>query len=355
MSAEPTIDRSKLSIKVDDKLVRFIGIPFFGLVIPSATGLIDLSAGLSLPVVLSYLYYILTAGIIWEGNRFLLFRYYHIIFDTGSDIKKYVLILGLNIFYTLPVSAILLYAWKWVTDASQVQPNVLWITSVIIIVCVIFVTNMYEKALLVKHSENEMLKSAKLEKDKVQAELAALKNQIDPHFMFNALNSVSYLIEKDTQMAQQFVDKLAEVYRYILKSKEKDLVLLADELDFMHAYASLIKLRFRDALILEVDAINKTGSQYLIPPISIMFAIENAVKHNELSEKNRLYLKVEFYNDNLLIINKLNLRNSVKHSTRTGLINLNERFERLIGKEINYGVEGEQFKLVLPLLKLHLA
>jgi len=340
-------------IKVDDKLVRIIGIPFFGLVIPNATGLVNWAESSYVFNVFSHLYFIFIAAVIWEGNRFLLFRNYQTIFESPSILKKYVLILGLNVFYTLPVSIILLFLWKWLTHLPHIRTEIILVTSMIIIICVIFISNMYEKVLLVKHTETEKLRSAQLEKAKIQAELEALKNQIDPHFMFNALNAISYLIDKDTLQAQKFIDNLAEVYRYILKSKDKDLVLLEDELVFVNAYAELIRLRYNESFHLHMELDAGRSMNFLVPPISIMVAIENVVKHNEMSEKHRMTLRIKQDEDSLVISNVIKLKKQVTNSTKTGLKNLNERFEKLVGRSILINDSEGIFRLQLPLLKLN--
>ena len=338
-------------VSIDDQVVRLIGIPFFGLVIPSATGLISFEGGLTLDVILSHLYFIAIAAIVWQGNRYLVLRYYPVIFKGTSRLQKFTLTLGLNIFYTGPVAFLLLALWKSLT-ASTVSYQVLLITTVVIVVCVLFVTNIYEKVLFAKHTELEQLKTAELERAKIQAELEALKNQIDPHFMFNALNSVSYLVDFAPVKAKSFVESLADVYRYILRSKEKDLVLLRDEIDFMQSYARLMSLRHEDAFEINLVDIKEQENKYLIPPVSLMVAVENAVKHNEVSRSNHLVLDVRFSDESIVVHNKKIKRKLDRPSTKIGLQNLNDRFQKIIGKGISLTQSEEFFTLQMPLLKL---
>lgn len=236
---------------------------------------------------------------------------------------------------------------NWVSDQIIIN-NV-----ILIVVCVIFVTNVYEKALFTKQSDREKVKLEQLERGKVQAELEALKNQIDPHFMFNALNNLSYLIDHDSKRAQKFINNLAEVYRYILRSKNKDLVLLQEELSFLESYRSLLELRYGTAFKMELKLNGLPLSDYLLPPVSIMVAVENAVKHNEISKRNQLILHVECKDYALRFTNKISHRKFIKDSTKTGLENLNERFKRLSGKEIQIENNTGYFCLTLPLLKLN--
>jgi LytS/YehU family sensor histidine kinase len=105
----------------------------------------------------------------------------------------------------------------------------------------------------VKETESEMLKNEQLERAKAEAELEALKNQIDPHFIFNSLNTLSHLIEEKPVKAKQFNDNLADVYRYILQNKARDLVLLREEMIFLENYFSLLKIRFDKAVELKIN------------------------------------------------------------------------------------------------------
>ncbi len=339
---------------LDDTVVRLIGVPFFGLVIPSATGLIDRTVLPAYLIVVYYLWFVFTAWMVWEGNRYLLFRYHSVILQSQSLIQKYLTMIGLNLFYTIPAALVLLFGWKWAAAADYVPPRQIYLTVAVIAVCVIFVSNMYEKVLLVKLSEQEKLVAEQLQRSKVQAELEALKNQIDPHFMFNALNSLSFLIENDANKARQYTENLAEVYRYILQSKEKDMVLLQDEIDFMNLYVSLLELRYEDAFRVNLGFDSKAqGQSYLIPPVSMMIAVENAVKHNELSTTSRLVLDIDCTGDELIISNKLRRRKTSLPSTHSGLKNLDERFDKLLGKSIRSIQEGGRFTLRMPLLKIN--
>lgn len=338
---------------VDDRLVRMIGIPFFGLVIPSATGLME---GVSFTVqqqVLSYLFFIFLAGSVWEGNRFLLFRFYPIIYRSHSIGQKYLMMTGLNIFYTAPITLILIYLWQWLFEGIDLPVNVLLISVVTTVVCVIFVTNVYEKVLFNKQSDIDRLEREQLERARVQAELEALKNQIDPHFMFNTLNSISYLVEKDPSKAQLFIENLADVYRYILKSKDKELVLLREEMAFMQSYASLMKLRHEDAFSVRINFNRTDLSEYLIPPVSMMVAVENAVKHNEVSSSHKLLVDIEHSDDRIDIVNRVFAKRNARESTGMGLKNLDERFTKTLGQSISIIRDNGMFRLRLPILKLN--
>ena len=129
-----------------------------------------------------------------------------------------------------------------------------------------------------------------MERAKAEAELEALKNQIDPHFIFNSLNTLSHLIEEKPVKAKQFNDNLADVYRYILQNKARDLVLLREEMVFLENYFSLLKIRFEKAVQMKIIVDESEMDQYLVPPISLQILAENAIKHNEFSDTRTIGL-----------------------------------------------------------------
>lgn len=198
---------------IDDKWVRRIGIPFFGLAIPSVTGLVELHGVPALFVMASYLYFILIAGLIWEGNRYLLFRYYPEIFQSRSAIRKYALMTGVNIFYTVPVAAVLLYSWKWLANGTNIEPRAIWITTAVIVVFVIFISNMYEKVLLMKYVHRENQRKLAVEKINADAIRKGVEGRLivrkgmdycplqtmDIAYIFTE-NKISFVIDKKGQL-----------------------------------------------------------------------------------------------------------------------------------------------------------
>src|SRR5205085_8327396 len=128
-------------------------------------------------------------------------------------------------FYTIPLSVLMLTGWYKIFTDGDINKQIIFTSTLIIMICVVFITHVYETAFLVKESESEMVRNEQLERAKAEAELEALKNQIDPHFMFNSLNTISYLIDENPAKAKEFNEHLADVYRYILQNKSRDLVM----------------------------------------------------------------------------------------------------------------------------------
>jgi sensor histidine kinase YesM len=340
-------------VKLNDTTMRLIGIPFFGIAIPNLTGLFGDISFSDVRYWIGYIYFIALAGLIWQGNRYLLFRTRKRFTWFDKPIEKLVLLFMNNIFYTTPLTIAWLCVWYNVAGFSGIKWDVILIVALLNVICVLFVTHVYETVFMVKEQQNEFVRNAELQRAKAEAELAALKNQIDPHFMFNSLNTLTHLVKVDSIKALKFTEDLAEVYRYILSQKDQTLVLLDDELDFTHKYTDLLHLRFGNALIIKKQFNGTAGKNFLIPPTSVFVAFENAVKHNEISEKTPMHIDVDIQENQLIISNSIRERKAKAHSSRIGLKNLDERFKLITGKGITSNREAEKFVVLLPLIPIN--
>ncbi len=193
--------------------------------------------------------------------------------------------------------------------------------------------------------ENELLKQQSL-----QNELMALKNQIDPHFLFNSLNSLTSLI-RDNDRATQFVRKLSHMYRYILQSGESDLVTVREELKFTESYTHLIRARYRDRFSIDIDIADKYLDRE-IPPLALQLLVENAVKHNEISRTNPLNVHIYSKGGSIHVKNRIQPRTILKESTKNGLLNLKKRYVLLLKQELQVRTENNIFAVELPLKKI---
>jgi len=350
---EPAKHFSSDEIQLNDKLIRLIGIPFFGIAIPNITGLFG-SLTIKDPFYwFGYLYFILLATLIWQGNRYLLFRTRKRFTWFDKPIEKLVLLFLNNIFFTSPLTVAWLCFWFQWAGFQDIKWDSILIVTLVNVICVLFVTHVYETVFMVKEQQSEQLKNAQLSKAKAEAELEALKNQIDPHFMFNSLNSLSYLIASDAIKAKLFTENLADVYRYILSQKDQSLVLLEDEFAFMNKYVQLLQLRFGNALEIRRHFNGATEKQFLIPPISAFVAVENAVKHNEITENTPLLIDLHLDDNRLIICNVLRPKRSLQHSSKIGLKNLDERFKIILGKGIQVIKQIDSFQVIMPVTPIN--
>ncbi len=195
--------------------------------------------------------------------------------------------------------------------------------------------------------QQDLLEKQQLKQQSLESELTALKNQINPHFLFNSLNTLKSIVQENEQ-ADTFINKLSYMYRYILQSGVSDLVTIEEELKFLNSYIHLLQNRYRNRLEVHIDIEDRYFNRE-IPPLSIQLLVENAVKHNEISEKNPLQILVFSKDEMIHIENKIRLRKELVESTGNGLININKRFQLLKNESIIIQNKDEMFIVKLPI------
>ena len=201
------------------------------------------------------------------------------------------------------------------------------------------------KQMDVLRTENQQLKT-----EKAKAELYALKEQISPHFFFNTLNSLSAVIrtaEKSDSL--EFVEKLSQVYRYILDSGNNDLVSIKEEIGFLNDYSYLLHKRFGDNFSIE-NRMDSNILDYKIPPLALQVLLENVTKHNKLLSSNPIKISIGNTEDSIYFKNELRRKENVA-SHGSGLSNLNKRYHVICGKEIEIIKKNEEFCVTIPIIK----
>lgn len=226
---------------------------------------------------------------------------------------------------------------------------ILWLNALISSVINIIAMAILEAFLFFNESNQAQIKAKKLEQELSHIRFEVLKNQINPHFMFNSLNVLSGLIEKDTEKAQLFIDEFAHIYRYVLETIEKQVVTLKEELGFVRSYIFLQKIRYGESIVLTID-VKSELLKFLLPPLSLQLVLENAIKHNILSETQPLVIEI-FYEDHCLIVkNNIQPKLSSVHSTGLGQINLSKRYQMVSDKHPEFSFINEFYIARLPLI-----
>ncbi len=197
--------------------------------------------------------------------------------------------------------------------------------------------------------KNELVKNERLEKEYAQSKYEALKNQIDPHFFFNSLSVLSNLVYKDQDTAADFIGKLSKLYRYILDIRERKLVSLEEELNFVKNYFYLMKIRHGDQIILQITDLAKENS--FIPPITLQLLVENAVKHNIYSEEEPLLIKIYKEDDFIVVKNSIQKRKLLNPGSGLGLNNIKSRYVLIAEKEVNITETDKDFIVYLPIIR----
>ena len=272
--------------------------------------------------------------------------------NTIRWIVKYILIIAINAalayaFYKLSFwmaglllgypfgefAAISYYKWKYV-----------YLTPSAIIIA--YILNLIINKKIVE------ITNVKLSEENLSIQLKTLQDQVKPHFFFNTLNTLSSIIRtQDKEEGLKFVDDLAQTYRYILEHNKVDMIKLKDEIDFTGSFIRLLKKRFGKNLHIDIDICDLHYST-LVPPMTFQLLLDNAVKHNEISDSRPLFIKI--YNDNEFIIVS-NHRNQKKVDTSgpgIGLSNLMMRYDIITGKKIQIQSTETEFKVELPLISL---
>lgn len=200
-----------------------------------------------------------------------------------------------------------------------------------------------------KNWKKEAVRAEQLEKEKIATQYESLRNQVNPHFLFNSLNALSELVYDDQELAVKYIRQLSQVYRYVLDSRDLEVATLEDELDFLNSFIFLQKIRFGDNLIVNIDI--KGKSKFFILPLSLQILFENAIKHNVVSEEDPLTINLSAEDDYLVIQNKLNPKKSMDAGTGIGLKNIEMRYKYLTEKVVLIHKTGEGFIVKIPLLK----
>ncbi|MFP2994823.1 histidine kinase [Spongiivirga sp. MCCC 1A20706] len=295
-------------------------------------GFVGVASELLMLVIFSFFNYT------WK-NHF--FKKDHIFFIVLSNVVLLALfiVMDMVIFkYVVKTHPNLVFNWFYLKD---------YLINHSLVLCIAIVAP-YMLLRMEKAREMEM-NLIQLREQKSIAELAALKEQISPHFFFNTMSTLSAIVRKDTKAASlEFIDDLSSTYRYSLSSTKADLVTLKEELDFITSYSDLLQKRFGDKLKITLNVSEETYHNK-IPPMSIQLLIENALQHNVITSKIPLEIRVYNEKDHIYVVNSLNEKEDVE-SFGIGLMNLNNRYKLIANTEIRIEKTQDVFLVELPLL-----
>ncbi|MFA7274324.1 MAG: histidine kinase [Crocinitomicaceae bacterium] len=219
------------------------------------------------------------------------------------------------------------------------------------LIITILILSIYEARFAFTQWKNHLVKNEKLEKENSQAQLEVLKNQVNPHFFFNSINTLISVIPEDPTTAVKFAENLSSVYRYILQMKDKEIVSLEEEFNCIEAYKYLLKIRFGDHLIFHCDDHKDFIGKFIVP-LSVQMLIENCIKHNVVSKTHPLEIRIRLTEDYLSVSNKIQPKIQPEESTKVGLENIQKRYELLMEKSIEIVHTAESFEVRLPIVKL---
>ncbi|GAB3319479.1 histidine kinase [Larkinella ripae] len=226
-----------------------------------------------------------------------------------------------------------------------------WVTTLVSFLFTLPIAAIYEGQHLYRQWWATYYEAEQLKKENLQSQLDSLKAQINPHFLFNSLSTLSSLVSEDARQAERFIEELASVYRYVLQTNEQPLTTLDNELSMIRAYFNLLQMRFGRSVELDVD-IDERLYGFLVPPLTLQLLVENAVKHNVALPNKPLLIRI--YTDevnNLFIVNTLRKKPNPVFSNQTGLANIRAKYRLLKQPEVVIRQTEECFQVMIPLIQ----
>jgi hypothetical protein len=350
---------------IEDFWPRVVVSPILGALVVNLSGLIDHARHSSAALIASYAWFSVVAFLVWEGNRRL---YFHL--QRREDWllrpwRRLGLLVAVICLYTIPVAATLLLLWRLAADDPGTRQYALTTALFAIVACVVAITHVYETVFLLRDWESDRLRTARVERARLETELESLGREVDPHFLFNNLNALAHLIDQRDQRdrpdgcdgcdrndaAAKFIRTLSATYRYVLESRGRTLVPLADELDALERHRALADIRYLCSVQLHVDVPAADAHELLLPPVSLAELFQNAMKHNTVAPDVPLCIRVRVEGSTLVFENDLRLEPAPPRSTGVGLANLRERFRIATGHAAAWGIERNCFVVRLPLVR----
>lgn len=208
---------------------------------------------------------------------------------------------------------------------------------------------LYEAISFYVQLQRTVAEKAQLERQNIESQLEGLRNQVNPHFLFNSLNTLICLIPEDPEKAVRFVQQLSKVYRYVLESRDAKMIPLREELEFLNSFVFLLKERFGENLQVEIKGLEQKHDCAIVP-LALQILFENAIKHNVISSGKPLRIEVFAENGHLVVRNNLQRKNQVMDSTGAGLQNIKDRYRMLTDKEVGIIASQQYFTVVLPMI-----
>ncbi|WP_288984507.1 2TM domain-containing protein [uncultured Flavobacterium sp.] len=297
-------------------------------------------------------YTILYGLTLYYVNAFL-FIYLDSIFEVERFTKKRIIIGFLGSFV---ISVVVIFLLRIVEDVLIEGENFdvflqkeTLANYLVTIIITFFVTLSFHAFYYYKAYQENKVKEQKIIAGTASAQFESLKNQIDPHFLFNSLNVLSSLIEENPESAQKFTTSLSKVYRYVLEQKDKELVSVAEELKFAKTYMNLLKMRFENSITFEIPE-GFDNEEAKVVPLSLQLLLENCIKHNVVSEAKPLHVKISIENNQLAVTNNLQKKEVLSDRKGVGLENIVNRYRILTNRKVIVEENEKEFKISIPIL-----
>ncbi|MBT1695775.1 histidine kinase [Fulvivirgaceae bacterium PWU4] len=281
--------------------------------------------------------------VLWKGNDYIGSYISRKISWLHYPVKRFFIGMVVTIGFSLLAIYLLSTTYNAIFDIN-ISQNV-YFPMIITIIISLF---LHGRAFLMNWRKTSV-DAEKLQKENIMAKYESLKNQVNPHFLFNSLNALTNLVYEDQDKAVKFIKQLSEVYRYVLDTREKEVVPLEEELRFLRAYLFLQQIRFGNKLVVEIDIQN--DSEIRIAPLALQMLLENAIKHNVVSEDDPLLIRVYTNSHYIIVENNIQKKAMLgEPSLGVGLENIRKRYEFLSTTRVEVNEDQSRFQVKLPVL-----
>jgi two-component sensor histidine kinase len=338
-------------IGFNDGLLMLIGIPLLSFIIP----IVFMGCRFNRAPYFSWDKYLATLVItsfIWIGNRYIMI-YSRGKYPLFNEVRKRLIFQSALMIVFTVISNICLGRLSediFNKDKEFSLADIIIHSNSAALFCTIMVIAVYESIYFMNQLRQSVQETEKLKRESLKAQLDALRTQVNPHFLFNNLNTLSAIIPEDPKRAVAFVQQLSKVYRHILEVQDEQSIPLKDELEVMKAYAFLLQTRFGDNLDITINVPDEKLKKRIVP-LSLQILMENAIKHNIVSSDKPLKVDVFAENGRLVVSNNLQKKNQMNESTGIGLENIRNRCKLLGNGEVIVTENGTNFIVSIPLIE----
>lgn len=307
--------------------------------------------------IFGYINSIIITILVWEGNlridSWLNQRYPWI----TRPAKRIFIHLFLSVAYSAITMFLLMLIISFIFDNQNLSVlhsvgnriRIISITLGTLVLVSVFLLSIEISTQFYRHWKKSLVEVEKYRTESLQAQLQNLKNQINPHFLFNNLSVLSSLVYKDQDKAVEFINQLSKVYRYLLENRNNELVTLENELTFISSYSYLLTIRFERNIRISAD-VPRDKLAAFIPPMSLQMLVENAIKHNEATEEHPLKINIGTQGNFLVVSNNLHLRSHKEETSKIGLRNIRDRYRFFTDLEVEVKKENDLFEVKIPIL-----
>lgn len=259
----------------------------------------------------------------------------------------------------LGIPAVILYSTSAIIIVNLIFESIMWgfpenfwtwayYTARTAVIIALIISTIFTTASFFRNWQEREVEAEKLSHELTQYKYEALRQQVNPHFLFNSFNVLSDLVHEDQDLAVKFIRQMSDVYRYVLDSRDKELTGLSDELEFIEKFVFLLDIRFGKNLQVKVDIDDRSG---LVVPMALQMLVENAVKHNVVTSEKPLHVLISRTQSGLNVSNNLQLKNTVESSSNFGLSSIRQRYKPFTEQEVEVSDDLNSFSVTIPILQ----